>query len=1198
MRLKKLEITGFKSFANRSSIEFPEGISAIVGPNGCGKSNIVDALKWAMGEQSVKQLRGKSMDDVIFSGTSGMPPLNMAEVSLVIENNNGNAPEELKDLTEIMLTRRLYRNGDSGYFINKRPCRLKDIHHLFMGSGMGAKSYSVIQQGNIGTITDAGPEERRHFLEDAAGITRYKTRKADTLRKIDITRQNLLRLKDIIGEVERQMNSLQRQAKKAERFQRYKERIRRLDILLQLHDYHELAHQIDETAGMLKGFEDENIERMTRIKQLDAAVEKIKLERAGKSQEISNLKTDRHQSQRDIDKKENDALHFRKEIHRLGGEIEALKASRHELKGKNESMDQEISQVQEENTRLENEVCRFNEKIREKQEQYERVKSEYDEINRIRDDYQSKLTALLNRKVEYKSSYENMNLNRENVERRLKRIDEEEITARRKMADLESAEQKALEELQWLKDECAELDDHIASLRGEVDGKREKLAAEIKHVQALDLSRNKIKSRHTALKRMDDNMEWYRDGVRSLMEDCRKGAVNIQGNPDNLSKDLKESGLPVILADVIAPEPSYETALESALNESLNHVIVGDQASAALGIEHLKSQRSGRCGFIPLSVTDGTQSSIRFNGYEKLLDHVQVRRGFEPLIQSLLGTVILTEDLDKALETYNKTNGQFTVATRKGELVTQRGIIVGGSEEKLDGILLKKQELKTLEQRLQELDQQIEERKAVRKNLESEMIQLEKDLQKQVEQKNFKSDERLDAEKSLFRISEENRHARRNYEKIRTDKEQLLDEAQDMSSRISLYNQKMRAIEDEIRVMQTEVSQVSEKIRHISDNVETLTSEISDQRLNLNSANARLENGKNVLKRLKDFQQDSTQRLASISIDIDKKEEKRNELEKRVDNHQKALMEGYQEMEALDQRIQESMNEFASMDARLDETDRSISEIKTERDEIRQKIQLLELEQSQRQIRRDNIVRQLETQYFQSVPQLETEFKEDLSDPNLKIEELKNRLTFTRKKIDTMRDVNLGAINEYETLKTRFDFLCSQQTDLEQSIEDLKKVITKINRISQQRFLDMFNRVNEQLEQVFPRLFDGGTAKLVLVEPDKPLETGVEFMVHPPGKKLTRLSLLSGGEKALSAIAFIFSIFMIKKASFCIMDEIDAPLDEANVFRFNELLKIIKERTQIVMITHNKKTMEFADTLFGVTMEKKGVSQIVSVSMN
>ncbi len=336
MKLKKLEINGFKSFVEKTSVQFPPGISAVVGPNGCGKSNIVDAIKWVMGEQSVKQLRGKSMEDVIFSGSNGKPPLNMAEVSLTLSNENGTAPEELKDFTEIMLTRRLYRSGESNYFINKQPCRLKDIHNIFMGSGMGAKSYAVIQQGNIGRITDAGPEERRVLIEEAAGITRYKSRKKEALSKVEATNQNILRVADIIAEINRQMAGLKRQARKAERYKRYQGRIRELDIYLTLHNYDEFTREIDEADALLTGLKDTDIEHSSRLKKLDAEVEKIKLQRTEKNQKITDQKSRKFETQRHIDRIENDLSHLHEDVERLTYEFGELESARKNLEEKNQ----------------------------------------------------------------------------------------------------------------------------------------------------------------------------------------------------------------------------------------------------------------------------------------------------------------------------------------------------------------------------------------------------------------------------------------------------------------------------------------------------------------------------------------------------------------------------------------------------------------------------------------------------------------------------------------------------------------------------------------------------------------------------------------------------------------------------------------------------------------------------------------------
>ena len=376
MKLKKLEMSGFKSFVEKTSIEFPPGISAVVGPNGCGKSNVVDALRWVMGEQSVKQLRGKSMEDVIFSGTNGKQPLNIAEVSLTLLNDNGTAPEELKDFTEIMLTRRLYRSGESAYFINKQPCRLKDIHNIFMGSAMGAKSYAVVQQGNIGAITDAGPDERRYFIEEAAGVTRYKKRKNEAIRKIQSTDHNLLRVNDIIAEIKRQMTGLKRQARKAERYKKHQDRIRELDIELALHYYSDYTQKIEETDAIIKNLEDTDIGHTSQLKKLDAAVEEIKFQRSRKNQEISDLRTCKSETQRDVDRKENDLIHLRKDVERFTDECSELESALEDLEEKKRSLTSEVVQVENQYMDVQTQIKTVRSTLDQERLESERVKDQ------------------------------------------------------------------------------------------------------------------------------------------------------------------------------------------------------------------------------------------------------------------------------------------------------------------------------------------------------------------------------------------------------------------------------------------------------------------------------------------------------------------------------------------------------------------------------------------------------------------------------------------------------------------------------------------------------------------------------------------------------------------------------------------------------------------------------------------------------
>jgi chromosome segregation protein len=440
MKLKKLEILGFKSFLDKAAIHFPPGISAVVGPNGCGKSNIIDALRWVMGEQSVKTLRGKSMEDIIFAGASGKPPLNMAEVALTLVNDNGSVPAELRDYAEIMITRRLYRSGESGYFLNKRPCRLKDIHNLFLGSGLGAKSFAVIQQGNIGAITDAGPDERRHFIEEAAGVTRFKQRRIETARKIEATRQNLYRVMDIVGEIKRQMASLKRQARKAELYKTYQERTRTFDIFIGLHYYDQYSAELTESTTLLQELKDADLNHVSEIKKLDAAVEDIKLQRWQKNQEIAEQKSRKHELQRTLDKTENELQHTRSEINRLDEEITALQSACDDLEAKNARMVAEIAESENQRQELEQAIQAVRQEIEQERSASRDVAEKMNTLKTALETHRSRLTDLVGQEARYRNIHQAAQNNRESLQRRLKKTDEEAALAARALTNARGAE--------------------------------------------------------------------------------------------------------------------------------------------------------------------------------------------------------------------------------------------------------------------------------------------------------------------------------------------------------------------------------------------------------------------------------------------------------------------------------------------------------------------------------------------------------------------------------------------------------------------------------------------------------------------------------------------------------------------------------------------------------------------------------------
>ncbi|MGD2038102.1 MAG: chromosome segregation protein SMC, partial [Desulfobacterales bacterium] len=1101
MKLKKLEIIGFKSFYDKANIQFPQGISAVVGPNGCGKSNIIDALRWVMGEQSVKQLRGKSMEDVIFSGANSKAPLNMAEVSLTLSNDNGDSPEELKEFTEINLTRRLYRSGESAYFLNKQPCRLKDIHNVFWGSGLGSKSYAIIQQGRIGAITDANPEELRFFVEEAAGVTRYKNRKNEALRKIDTTQSNLLRVTDIISEIKRQMASLKRQARKAEIYNNYQKQIKALEVYLGIHQFEDYAARIRETDSLLNELQDLDISHISEIKKLDASVEEIKLKRWQKNQEISEQKSNQFETQRQIDRNENDLVHLRKEIKRLSEESAELKAARIQLEEKNQQMLSEIDQVKNEAAAINEEISTVKTRIQQERASSETINNNLATLSTDLDSNKARLMDLIAREAQYKNIYQTTINNKESLQKRLTKVDEDLDQAQKEIKRARGLEDKAHEKLETIKQEINDLKDQITTTGNQLEQKNRALGQQIKLTQTIELERNTVKSNLNTLKKMEDNFEWYRDGVKAIMKPENAAEPSIDQEISN-----KIIGL---MADIIEAKPTFETAVEAVLGDALQYIIVKDQDAGLKAIDYLQSSNTGRSGFIPVAAVKGVnadQADKAVSG-QLLSNQIKVKSGYEPIVDALLGHVVFTEDMDEAIEMYNRNGESKTIVTKNGDLISPQGILIGGSKDKLNGILSKKQEIKDLSRRSIELDKKLEKARLARSTLESEARHLESHLQQLTEKKNNASKAEIEAEKDQVKATEELKNASRHLEIVTLEKEQLQGEASDIDEEMSKYNAALAELSMEVKASQEKVSSISATIGTVSRQLEEYNQKIVDLQMQSTALNAKLENANSSLRRLTEFHKDSLNRLEQLAAEIQEKQQKEESAKQQVAEYDQKLSEMYQNMETLDQTLKTNEAHYQAIDQELKESDDKISDIKSQREKTLEKVRLLELEQSERKIKKENIANQLEEKYHKSFSVLKDDFHHDAESIELTsgkaIAQMEDELAAIKAKIIKIVDVNLGAIREYEQLKDRFDFLEEQRDDLVRAIQDLHKVIRKINAITEKRFLETFDLINQKLNEVFPKLFGGGTARLILQDPNDPLETGVEFMIHPPGKKLT-----------------------------------------------------------------------------------------------
>ncbi len=1195
MGLKKLEITGFKSFPDKCVFDFPTGITAIVGPNGCGKSNIIDAIKWVMGEQSIKQLRGKAMGDVIFAGTEKRPPLNIAEVSLTLSNDAPSTDADVPQLSELMITRRLYRSGESLYLLNKQPCRLKDIQNIFLSIGMGPRSCAIVQQGNIGAITDATPEERRFFIEEAAGVTLYKTRKNEALTKVNAANQNLLRINDLIEEIRKQMNALHRQSNKAKRYQEYRQKLKEIDILVSVYHHEKYTFQIETAENLLQEFKEKGSFHAEKLTELNEILERIKAERAKKDQEIAQKRGQKSDSQRELDRIENDLIHMRQEEQRLDHEIKELEAAFIHLEDKNQKIGHEIEAETQRSEAIHQQLTQIEQRIQSENQAFQSVRDTLAGLTQQREDSKKQLMNLLTQRTRYQDISTYAESSKTSIKNRLKKIQEDETHTQQKITRLHDALTEAESKLAELIRAGDDVSMHITQTQSFLKEKVAALGSQVKYVSGLANDRQRLKSKYAALKKMEDTYEWYKDGVKAVMRRRESSQRDSETATDN--------GIVGITGDAIEPEPGFEFALEAVLGEALQYIFVKDSHAGAESIHFLKTSNAGRSGFIPVSAfSEPLSAQPPPTGHppdcDLLLQHVSIKPGFENPVYALLKDIAVVNEFEEALAIWHQNNGFQKIVTRNGDVISKDGIMIGGSKDKLSGIFEKKLEIKDLERQIAHLDQVLGAEQSRLNSLETEVKDLEHQLQKWTVEKHEIAQNKLEAEKKLFSVSESLKHAERQLEIIILEKQKLSGEKTDIETELSKHALTIENLSREIATLEASIKTISSQIDGLSEQVTSFNQRQLDLKLEKTKLGAERENIIATLNRLRQFQQDGAKQAEQIKQDIEIKKSKRTATAGLIYEFELMLAGKKEALNVLSEELKNQEASYQSIIQKISETDQSISGARQAMDDISEKIHQLELELARYQLSRDNVIHNFLERYSDSFQHLVEAYRETVRSPDFSIEAMESALQEFKKKIEQMGDVNMGAIESYEEQKSRHDFLVQHRDDLIKALDDLQNVIKKINRVTQKLFMEMFDKINEKFQDLFPRLFLGGTAWLELTDPDNPLESGVELMIHPPGKKVSRLSLLSGGEKALSAIAFIFSLFLINPSSFCLLDEIDAPLDDANITRFNELLKIIGENSQIIMITHNKRSMEFADMLFGITMSESGVSKLVSVDID
>lgn len=1194
MRIKKLELVGFKSFKDRTVIHFDAGITGVVGPNGCGKSNIVDALVWVMGEMSAKHLRGSSMEDVIFAGADGYASMGMAEVTLTLENDGGPFPLKYLNHSEIMVTRRLHRSGDSEYLINKEQARLRDIQEIFMDTGAGSKGFSIIEQGAIGRIVTAKPEERRTLIEEAAGITKFKVRKRESQRKLESTEGNLVRLQDIIVELKRQLDSLQRQAQRAERYRRLRTEIESLELWLSSVEYKKLR---DKTENAEKSFiENRDLESASHaeISQIEATLQTLKADLAERER-LVQLK------QQDVKNMHDSVRAKEKHIQELHFEIEQARRNK-EMTGSltEESMARK--------TVLAADLERVEKHFADLAVRAEQVHTEYVAQKQIFDEQHARIRELDIRLTESRRELLSMvqaettlEARVNSIEENIQRLVDEESNTQNIFTELQtqfSAIEKNYKRVNEMFEKERQMQLSVVNDIEALTANKEHLFNDLKHrEQELNEYKEKlgtVTSRLYGLEDLQNNFEGFQEGVKAVMLWQRQSTESL--SPEE--REAQARFTPV--SDVVEVPPAYELAMEAALGPRLQLLLSNEPEQSLDAINYLKSNKSGRSSFYSSlglqMVTTEDVEPLRADARVKTLlkDVAVIPEKHKALVESILDRVAIVDSLTSAME-LKKTHADWTFVTVDGDLIAESGIISGGStEDASSGVLKRQREIKELKQSKDEWASKLALAQTTFKKVQSSYDQLLLDLEKAQRDHTEKEIAVASLKKDLERAEAEMRNSKVAIEKQQAEMDRIVVKLSERRSDLTLQAAHLEELRDKKATLETSSEDNTIELAQARNNIETLQQQVTE----LQVLDAKTAQEKEGVQRERDVLRVGLDEVESRLSRMTNESLKSSEF---VSQNQIILEEKKLDLDVSIRKVKEEEElvaqmrdafEMVSSEAR-DIHDR-YTEIISAKSKVQANMNEAQLQLEQARMREAHLVEHIRERYQLELPQVyEQHMHREGADEAQAQEQLKD----LKEKIGKIGEVNLSAIEEFDEISNRHEFLNKQYTDLIDAKEQLKKVIDRINRICTRRFKETYEAVNERFQKVFPVLFGGGEAKLILIEDPEKGEMGLDIVARPPGKKPQSVSLLSGGEKALTAVSLIFSIFLVKPSPYCLLDEVDAPLDDANVMRFNELVREMAKRSQIIVVTHNKYTMEIAEKLYGVTMEEKGVSKMVSVDL-
>ncbi len=1180
MYLKRLELQGFKSFADKTVLEFMPGITTVIGPNGSGKSNISDSIRWVLGEQSMKSLRGSKSEDIIFAGTQSRKSLGFAEASIVIDNTDGKLPIEYSEVT---VTRRLYRSGESGYYINKIPCRLKDVLELFMDTGIGKDGYSIIGQGKIDEILSNKSEDRRAIFEEAAGIVKYRVRKIDSEKKLEQTKLNLLRINDILSEIEANIEPLKKQSEKAKKFLDLREELKGIEIGLFLFNIENYKAKIAEISKDIEVYQNQNNDEETKMQEKQNLKEELKLkidEITAKIEETQNLGYETGKKQEKINSDINIAkerISINNENHdRYLKEIE-------EVNNRIAELEKEKEQRLEKKTNLFSNREKFAKELEEKELELEKISKKLSTEEKKIEEKKKKIEENTDLKYEKSTLINTQEINFENLEKREKVVKNE-------IADtISDLDQKRLEKEEISKTfyEIESKRNEISKKLQEIETKKEKSISKIKEyedkINNMSSEMRVKDSKLKFLKDMEKEKEGYIRSVKSLLLDCDKNA------------ELKK-GMYGVLANIISVPKEYETAIEMALGQTLQNIVTGTEEDAKKLIEHLRKNNLGRASFLPISSVKGKklEKISKINGVIGLAsDLVKANKKYENIILNLLGRTVIVDSMETAITLARKDKYTFRIVTLKGDVINPSGAISGGSNNtKYNNIIGRASQIQELEKEIKKLSKQIEEKQAEKEEYEKsnedvleEVMGLEHDMQDTEIVYATEKQKVVSIEETVQRLEIKLEKLRKELEEIDTGKKDSKQTREELNKEIEL-------IEKESEELSTAIKAFTDKNKDNQKYIDDLNFDITNLKISVSSFDESSTSIDEMIERIDQDIENNKLSIENKKTSAEKALEDNKKLEEKIKELNAEIEKMKQEVQTSGSKVEKLKQDRIEKNEELENAEQEISEKIKVIEELKEQINKQEVKKSKIEYELEQTINKMWEDYETTPNNIAGEYKKPEN-----VAETTKQVKTLRGKIKDLGSINIDSIEEYKQTKERYDFMCEQRLDLEDSSTKLKKVIQDMTKIMKEQFAKQFKVINKNFGEVFSELFGGGKAELKLTDEENILECGIDIEAQPPGKKLQNMTLLSGGERAFTAIALLFAILKINPAPFCVLDEIEAALDDVNVYRFADYLKKFTKNTQFLVITHRKGTMEAADTVYGITMEENGISKLLSMKL-